>query len=353
MDEPLPTRGIEERLAALEAAVEEIRDALARTARLQKPDRAPTRPVTSVMPADPYSKPRLDGLRSVLPDRPRDLESWLGRNALLVVGVLALVAALGFTLKYAFDQGWVSPAARVGAGVVAGVLIASYGELLVRRELVRFGAALQGAGAAVVYLAAWGAAGPFQFLPAGIGIAALAIISGLVLLSALRSSEQYLAGLAAAGAYLAPVLLGDASEAVDLLLVYSVLVSVPLCAATLLRRWRATYLVVVVGFFALWVLASSADPGLRTAYLALGGGGLLASALWRRWTVVGLAPWILAWVGLLADGPTIEGWRGWILIVGPAALVWPVWRRAMEAPAEAGARLHADEPLGSVWTAIF
>lgn len=353
MDESPPQDPIERRLAALESAVEEIRDTLARMARVRPSDPVPRTPVTSTIPVQAAPKPTLDGLRAALPGRPRDLESWLGRNGLLVVGVLALVAALGFTLKYAFDQGWVSPAARVGAGLVAGVAIAAYGERLIRRGLSRFGAGLQGAGAAVVYLAAWGAAGPFQFVPAGMGIAALAIVSGLVLVSALRSSEPYLAGLAAAGAYLAPVLLGDASEAADLLLVYSLLVSAPLCAGAILRQWRAAFVVVVVGFFSLWVLAASADPGLGAAYLALGGGALLGAALWRGWILLALLPWLFSWIGLLAEAGAMEGWRAWILVAGPAALTWPVWRRALDVRPGVGARLHADEPFGLVPTAVF
>jgi len=219
MDQRSSSDRIERRLSELESAVDEIRDALAHLARRPSPDASRQRPTEPAAGASPQD-PRLDlrragpGRRAPLGlQRPRDLESWLGQNGLLVVGVLALVAAVGFTLKYAFDQGWISPAARVAAGLAAGLVVAAWGERLIRKGLARFGAGLQGAGAAIAYLSTWAAAGPYRFVHAGAGIGALAVISGLVLLSALRHSEAYLAGLAAAGAYLAPILLGDAAPA--------------------------------------------------------------------------------------------------------------------------------------------
>jgi uncharacterized membrane protein len=290
-----------------------------------------------------------------MPGRPRDLESWLGQNALLVVGVLALVAAVAFTLKYAFDQGWVSPAARVGAGLVAGVGIAAYGERLIRRGLGRFGAGLQGGGAAIAYLSTWAAAGPFQFVPAGVGIAALAIISGLVLLSALRHSEQYLAGLAAAGAYIAPILLGEGQATGNVLLAYSLAISAAACAVAVLRGWRGTFLVVILGYFlmALVAVGAQTDDALWVLYLTVGGGALLTAAFWRGWHLEAGVAWLLAWGAVLLSAQWAEGWRAWAFVVGPAALVWPVWRRAIGVPPETGARLHADEPSGPVLTTMF
>lgn len=361
MDESSSKDSIEQRLAALESAVEEIRDTLARGARqqqqlqqLQRQQRPSVPPPRTApppgMPAAPARKPAFDNLRSALPGRPKDLESWLGQNALLVVGVLALVAAIGFTLKYAFDQGWVSPAARVGAGLVAAVLIAAYGERLIRRGLSRFGAALQGAGAAIGYLSAWAAAGPFQFVPSGLGIAALTVISGLVLLAALRSSEEFLAGLAAAGAYLAPVLLGDPEATVNMLLGYSVVASAAVGAVAVLRRWRVAFTVVIFGYFLMGVLAADADASLHALYVSVGGGALLAGALWRNWSVEGLLAWLLAWSSALVGSALFEGW---VPVAAPAALVWPVWRRAMRIAPDTGARLHADERWGLVATTMF
>ena len=351
MDEPSSTDRTDQRLSALESAVEEIRDTLGHIAQRDEPSGLDE--IHAAESSYERLKTRLAGSTASLPGRPRDLESWLGQNALLVIGVLALVAAVAFTLKYAFDQGWISPAARVGAGFVAAVVIAAYGERLIRSGLGRFGAGLQGAGAAIAYLSTWAAAGPFQFVPAGVGIAALAIISGIVLLSALRTSEAYLAGLAAAGAYLAPILLGEGPEAGNVLLAYSLVVSAAVCGLAVLKRWRGTFLIVILGYFFMAGVAQDPDTAFLGLYETVGGGALLAAALWRGWRPEALLAWLLAWIAVMAGAHWVEDWQAWVFVVGPAALVWPVWQRALAVGAESGARLHADEPLGLVTTTMF
>lgn len=359
MDQRSSSDRIERRLSELESAVDEIRDALAHLARRPSPDASRQRPTEPAAGASPQD-PRLDlrragpGRRAPLGlQRPRDLESWLGQNGLLVVGVLALVAAVGFTLKYAFDQGWISPAARVAAGLAAGLVVAAWGERLIRKGLARFGAGLQGAGAAIAYLSTWAAAGPYRFVHAGAGIGALAVISGLVLLSALRHSEAYLAGLAAAGAYLAPILLGDAAGTGDMVLAYSVLVSGAAAWVTVRRRWGETFAVVVLGYFLMLLVAPDPDAGLVALYTTLGGGALLSAAVWRGWHANAVLAWLLAWIAVFAGAEWAEGWRAWLFVVGPAALAWPVWQGAIRVGEETGARLHADEPLGIGSNAMF
>jgi hypothetical protein len=107
---------------------------------------------------------------------------------------------------------------------------------------------------------------------------------------------------------------------------------------------------VIVGYFLMGVLAADADPGLHSLYVAVGGGALLAAALWRGWTVEGVLAWLLAWGSALVGSALLDSW---VLVVAPAALVWPVWRRALAIPPDTGARLHADEPLGLVKTTMF
>jgi len=259
----------------------------------------------------------------------KDLEAWFGENALLVVGVLALVATVGFALRYAFEQGWISPALRVLAGLVIGFSVAGYGERVQRQGLNRFGAAAVGAGAAIAYLAVWAGAGPYAFVSAGVGIAALAVLSGLVLASAWRSDEAYLAAIAAMGAYLAPFMLGDAAASADLLLVYTALVSAAAATVAVLRGWRLTFGIIVFGFF---LAAATAINGANGAWLALylagGGGAAVKVARTLGWHGHEIAAWSVAWFGLLLGAQSIEGSLGWAYVVVPVLLVAPGWFEA-------------------------
>lgn len=289
----------------------------------------PTLPITAAapMPATPPRQSRHVTSRRV--SGGKDLEAWFGENALLVVGVLALVATVGFALRYAFEQGWISPALRVLTGLVIGLAVAGYGERVQRQGLNRFGAAALGAGAAIAYLAVWAAAGPYAFVSAGVGIAALAILSGLVLASAWRSDEPYIAAIAATGAYLAPLMLGQAAASADLLLGYTALVSVAAATVAVLRGWRLTFGIILFGFF---LAAATAAGEANWAWLALylGAGGAAAVNVTRTlgWKGHEIAAWVTAWFGLLLGALSVDGSGGWAYVVVPALLVAPGWFEA-------------------------
>lgn len=259
----------------------------------------------------------------------RDLEAWIGQNALLVVGVLALVTSVGLALKYAFDQGWISPGVRVVAGLVTGLGVGVYGESLLRRGLRRYGAALVGAGAAIAYAAVWSAAGPFRFVAPAVGIGALLALTVGVFLVSLRHSEEWLAALAAAGAFLAPPLLGR-GESPETLLVYAALVAAAGGGAAARRGWRTAFGVVLAGFYLLLLVAGMADANdlALAACLLVVGTGAVAIAHHRAWRGLEVAATVLAWSSLLLAAAGVErGLARWLLAVGPAGLAaiqgWP------------------------------
>lgn len=350
-------------LHALEAARSRDPDVVSR---MSGPERAavsdPPPPSTSApaipaaTPEEPQPDAAADGKRWSIPGR--DLEAWFGENGLLVVGVLALVAAVGFLLKHAFDQGWISPAVRVLSGLLVGLGTAGYGERAQRRGLHRFGAALVGAGAAIAYLAVWAAAGPYAFVSSGIGIMALAVISGLVLASAWRSDEPYLAAMAATGAFLAPFTLGDPAGSADLLLGYAGLVSVAVGLVAARRDWRLTFAIVLAGFIGTAaVVTGRADVAWLGACVAALGAGAIALSRSRGWGLHEFVAWTAFWLLLLVAADDPEGWRGWVYAGVPALLVTPGWLAAVRGTAwvaaDRDARPYRDWMLGAAalaWT---
>ena len=74
-----------------------------------------------------------------------DLEQWFGQRGLLGVGVLALLTAMAFFLKYAFERGWISPLLRAVGAIVLGIAVAAWGHERIMRGMRNYGAALIGA----------------------------------------------------------------------------------------------------------------------------------------------------------------------------------------------------------------
>lgn len=352
IDDPKRIDALEARLGIVESELRNLIDAID-VARSEAGGGSIVRGAAGP-PAAPSSRRR--PRRSVGPAR--DLEAWFGQNALLVVGVLALVAAVGFGLKHAIEQGWISPALRVLAGLTAGLALALYGEVTVRRGLRRFGAAAIGAGAALAYLSIWAAAGPYAFASPAVGLTALAVLSVLVLARAWRSDEPYLGAMAAAGAYLAPFVLGDVSSSANLLLGYTALVSVAVTPVAALSGWRSTLTIVLVGYFGTAVVVlGEADPGRIAMYLGVLGGAAVALARGLEWREHELAAWGAGWLGLLLAAATAGAWGGWSFVLAPALLVAPEWISAYRAgrPATNGTpsrRPWTLVPGAVLWTTV-
>ncbi len=286
-------------------------------------------PVPRLPTAPPATTPGL------LPSRPhprpgvQDLEQWFGQRGLLVVGVLALLAATGFFLKYAIDQGWISPPVRSLLAVVAGVGLAAWGEARIRGGMRRYGAAMIGAGGGLAYLGLWAAAGPYALIERRVGVVLLAACTVVVILLALRHEIEGLAIWALAGAYLAPILLPPLEPHPEVFLGYLEVIGLGTGLLAYTMTWRRTYDLALLGYFLL--AAIGAEQALVTALGCwfLAGGALLTLHVTRRraWPEARLGAVALAWI-LLALALAQIGNAGprfglaQAALVAVAALLW-------------------------------
>jgi uncharacterized membrane protein len=258
-----------------------------------------------------------------------DLEQWFGQRGLLVVGVLALLAATGFFLKYAIDQGWIPPAARSLLAIAAGIAVATWGEARIRAGLRRYGAAMIGAGGGLAYLGLWAAAGPYGLIERRAGILLLAACTVVVIVLALRHEIEGLAIWALAGAYLAPILLPPPIPNPEAFLGYLEVVGLGTGLLAFTMTWRRTYDVALLGYFLL--AAAGAAVALETAlgcwFLAAGALLTLHVTKRRAWPEARLGLAALAWVllGVALAGVRDSEARAWLALgaaLAVAALLW-------------------------------
>jgi uncharacterized membrane protein len=81
------------------------------------------------------------------PAKPREWEQILGGNWLARIGVIALIIGAAFFIKYAFDNDWLGPNARVILGIVAGLAMVGSGYYWQKKYPI-FTQALSGGGIA-------------------------------------------------------------------------------------------------------------------------------------------------------------------------------------------------------------
>ena len=71
------------------------------------------------------------------------------------VGIVALLFAVTFFLKYAFDNNWIGRNGRVAIGMIAGAALIPWSDRLLRKGYRYFSEGIAGLGAAILYLTLW------------------------------------------------------------------------------------------------------------------------------------------------------------------------------------------------------
>ena len=274
-----------------------------------------------------------------------DLEQWLGARGLLLVGVVALLTAAGFFLKYAFDRGWVAPEVRVLGAVLVGIAVAVYGEGQVRVEMRRFGLALVGAGGGIVYLGIWAAAGPYDLISRPAGIAAIAATAVVAAWRAVRHDAEALALWALLGAFIAPVLLRSPEPDPQMFLGYTAVVGFATAAIARARTWR---LALVAGLGGGLALVAALVPDVLHAPLgfvylaALGIAALYVAS--RSWTELRVVLLVVVWIALIAAAATVHPDASWFAELAGLSLLLAAWWQHRDIAAFRAPRLSPSLP---------
>lgn len=269
-----------------------------------------------------------------------DLEQWFGQRGLLIVGVLALLAATGFFLKYAIDRGWIAPLVRSSLAIVAGVAVGAWGEARIRSGLRRYGAAMIGAGGGLAYLGLWAAAGPYGLIDRRVGVLLLAACTVVIVLLALRHEVEGLAIWALAGAYVAPILLPPPTPNPEAFLGYLEVIGLGTGVLAYTMKWRWTFDLALTGYFLLAVAGASRALASPLGCWFLAAGALLTLHVTRRhaWPEARVGMLTLAWILLslaLADLHAEEP-RVWLALAAATAVAGLLWWQQLDNPLRAG-----------------
>lgn len=322
---------LEQRLLRLEKLMRRVLQALPTAI-----EEAPAAPPAAAAPAEPVAS--LAGPRVappppkplVTPAAPRptfDGEQWMGQRGLLAVGVVAVVLAAGYLLKLSFDRGWISPFMRCVGGVVVGLGVAIGGWSIERRGYRTYGPALVGTGAAILYLTVWAASRLYGFVPPMSGIGVMALVALALAAAAWEMNAEPLAAVAAVGAFLAPLVIGQSAADADLLLGYLAAIGFALGVVAWAKEWRLTGLLIGISYFGFGLLAADdAGPFMALAFGAAGGGAGLALGLKYNWWELRFLSFWGGWGCLVAAQS--ERTAPLVLLAG-LALSFPVWEHAL------------------------
>jgi uncharacterized membrane protein len=210
--------------------------------------REPARPADAgARPADRQAGPRPEPGRrpdaGVTPPqaaaaKPRDLESLIGGSVFSWAGIILVTFAAAFSLKYAFDKDWISPAVRVTLGALAGAGLLAVGERLRRRGMRPYAYVLSGGGVLILYLSVYAAYEFYKLLAQPFAFLLMTGVTAVAVLLAVRLDALPVAVLGLVGGFLTPVLLTTGQDNQVALFTYISLLDAGVLAVAYFKRWR-------------------------------------------------------------------------------------------------------------------
>ncbi len=228
-------------------------DAVERFTATETDSATPTNPVDDgILPAIPIDTPPVVPPRRRVPtiehriapsvaesDREPavSFEQLIGQNWLNRIGALVLLLCAFFFVKYAFDQGWLSPAARVMIGALAGVAMIVTGEIYLRKSLRTFAGGLLGCGIGVLYVSAFGAHSFYGLVSTNTAFILYTIVTAISIAVSMHARMQPVAVLAVIGGFATPIALSTNTNQQVALMTYMFVLNAGLLVSAHARRW--------------------------------------------------------------------------------------------------------------------
>lgn len=170
-------------------------------------------------------------------ERHPDMEKFIGENLVSKIGIAILVLAIGYFVKYAIDQNWIGPVARVAIGILCGGILTALAHRF-RNSYRAFSSVLAGGGIAVFYFTITLAFQQFQLFSQTTAFVIMIVITIFAVALALLYDKQELAIIALIGGFMAPLLVSTGSGNYKVLFNYLVILNSGLLVMAYNKAWR-------------------------------------------------------------------------------------------------------------------
>jgi uncharacterized membrane protein len=172
--------------------------------------------------------------QSSRPPSSTDLEALIGGRWFNRIGIIALLFAISYFLKLAFDNNWIGPAGRVTIGIILGLLMLPWSDWLLAHDYTYFSEGIAGLGEATLFVSVWAACQYYNLFSRQIGFLALVLVTVIMAYLALRRNSERIAFLSLLGGLLTPALMSSGENQQFVLFSYLLLLG----AAALIVSWR-------------------------------------------------------------------------------------------------------------------
>jgi uncharacterized membrane protein len=199
------------------------------------------------------------------------LETRIGLNWINIIGVVTLIFGAAFFFKYAVDNNWVGPGARVALGIVAAMFSLFFGDRLWKKGQRIFGQGITGLGLALLYLSFWAAFAVYHLIPQPASFLLMVLTTAAAVVFAMRYESQVIAVLGLLAGYWTPGALSSGEPHPWILFNYVFLLNLGCLTLTRLRRWAALEILACLAtilWYGAWLFgsASASDHLVATVF---------------------------------------------------------------------------------------
>jgi uncharacterized membrane protein len=271
-------------LNSLEREIEELR---ARVARLEQqlavakaPSSPPVEAAPTGLPKEPLSRPAPVTASSPPPvpkpaRRALDLERTIGVRWFNLIGALALIIGIGYFLKYAIDNEWVGPTGRVVLGILAGIGLMMWGEVIRKRPQYRLlSLGMAGTGISALYLSIFAAFSFYQLVDQIPAFIFMVLVTATAVFLSVRYNSLTIALVGLLGGFLTPALLSTGENRPIELFTYLLILNAGTLALAFKKDWKVINILCVVFsylWFGTWFVGSysTAQRGVAFTFVSL------------------------------------------------------------------------------------
>ncbi len=204
----------------------------------------------AVPPASPVQQPAPVRGQAATPSMPSSsattptqsdggFEAVIAGRWLNYVGILALLFAVTFFLKYAFDNDWVGPRGRVGIGLLMGSALYPWSHWLLDRGYKYFSEGIAALGAAVLYLSLWAGWHYYAVFSQSTAFALMIVVTAATMIVALGRNSERIAFLALIGGLLTPLLVSTGENHEVALFTYLAILGAGVLGIAWVRNWKS------------------------------------------------------------------------------------------------------------------
>lgn len=166
-----------------------------------------------------------------------DLEKFIGENLINKIGVLILVLGISYFVKYAIDKDWINEPARVGIGILSGVLVMAIAHKL-RKSYAAFSSVIVAGAIAIFYFTIGIAFHDYHLFNQTIAFSIMVIITAFSALISLSYNRIELAVLSLIGGFAVPFMVSTGEGNYVVLFTYIGILNIGILALAYYKKWN-------------------------------------------------------------------------------------------------------------------